>query len=77
MERLWAYLRPLSAITKEMTQSHRVDLLSDALRHYKCRKMRQLGRLLVQVSVVLLFVVFILLSVVLIDNLEGFLNRFR
>jgi hypothetical protein len=46
MERLWAYLRPLSAITKEMTQSHRVDLLSDALRHYKCRKMRQLGELL-------------------------------
>ena len=46
MERLWAYLRPLSAITKEMTQSHRVDLLSDALRYYKCRKMRQLGELL-------------------------------
>jgi hypothetical protein len=45
MERLWAYLRPFSAITKEMTQSHRVDLLSDALRHYKCRKMCQLGRL--------------------------------
>ncbi|XP_072023299.1 uncharacterized protein [Amphiura filiformis] len=38
MERLWSYLRPFCHITKEMTPSHRVDLLSDALLHYGRKK---------------------------------------
>lgn len=43
MERLWAYLRRFSAITKEMTPSHRVDVLTDALDHFRERKISQLG----------------------------------
>ncbi|KAJ8345844.1 hypothetical protein SKAU_G00300370 [Synaphobranchus kaupii] len=33
-ERLWSYLRKFGKITKEMTPSHRNDLLMDALLHY-------------------------------------------
>jgi len=42
-ERLWSYLRPLSAITKEMTPSHRIDLLNEALLHYATRKTAGFG----------------------------------
>jgi Kyakuja-Dileera-Zisupton transposase len=45
MERLWSYLRPFSPITKEMTESHRVDLLTDALLHYADRKKMNMGML--------------------------------
>ncbi|PIK38037.1 hypothetical protein BSL78_25128 [Apostichopus japonicus] len=38
MERLWSYLRKFAHITKEMTPSHRIDLLSDALRHFAMGK---------------------------------------
>ena len=34
LERLWSYLRRFSKMTKEMTPSHRIDVLSDALLHY-------------------------------------------
>ncbi|XP_046843139.1 uncharacterized protein LOC124437176 [Xenia sp. Carnegie-2017] len=37
IERLWAYLRGFSAITKEMSASRRVDLLTDALLHLSRR----------------------------------------
>ncbi|KAK6304131.1 hypothetical protein J4Q44_G00247170 [Coregonus suidteri] len=33
MERLWSYLRKCGKITKEMTPSHRVDTLTDALNY--------------------------------------------
>ncbi|XP_071815309.1 uncharacterized protein [Apostichopus japonicus] len=38
MEKLWSYLRKFAHITKEMTPSHRIDLLSDALRHFAMGK---------------------------------------
>ncbi|XP_019643793.1 PREDICTED: uncharacterized protein LOC109484877 [Branchiostoma belcheri] len=38
MERLWSYLRPFFRVTKEMTPSHRLDLLTDATLHYARRK---------------------------------------
>ncbi|XP_065069487.1 uncharacterized protein LOC135694600 [Rhopilema esculentum] len=38
MERLWSYLRQFTAITKEMTPSHRIDLLSDALIYFAQKK---------------------------------------
>ncbi|XP_049331675.1 uncharacterized protein LOC111195712 isoform X3 [Astyanax mexicanus] len=38
MERLWSFLRRFARITKEMTPSHRMDLLTDALLHYGWRK---------------------------------------
>ena len=34
MERLWSYLRLFRKMTKEMTASHREDILSDALYFY-------------------------------------------
>ena len=34
MERLWAFLIKMAFVTKEMTPSHRDDLLTDALLHY-------------------------------------------
>ncbi|CAB1338445.1 unnamed protein product [Coregonus sp. 'balchen'] len=37
MERLWSYLRTFGKITKEMTPSHRVDTLTDALLYYAAR----------------------------------------
>ena len=43
-ERLWSYLRSLSAITKEMTPSHRTDVLTDALLHYRMKKLAGLGK---------------------------------
>ena len=46
MERLWSYLRPFSPITKEMTPSHRTDLLTDALLHHAERKKMNMGNLL-------------------------------
>ncbi|XP_071843471.1 uncharacterized protein [Apostichopus japonicus] len=42
MERLWSFLRKFSHITKEMTQSHRIDLLSNALLHYSACKLANL-----------------------------------
>lgn len=42
-ERLWSYLRPLSTVTKEMTQTHRKELLNDALNHFCRRKIAGLG----------------------------------
>ena len=37
VERLWAYLRPFTYMTKEMVASRRVDILTDALYHYSSR----------------------------------------
>ena len=34
VERLWAYLRRFASMTKEMRPSHRIDVLSDAIKHY-------------------------------------------
>ncbi|XP_019617792.1 PREDICTED: uncharacterized protein LOC109465093 isoform X2 [Branchiostoma belcheri] len=38
MERLWSYLRPFFRSTKEMTRSHRLDMLTDGILHYARRK---------------------------------------
>ena len=34
VEWLWAYLRRFASMTKEMRPSHRIDVLSDAIKHY-------------------------------------------
>jgi hypothetical protein len=44
-ERLWSFLRPLSAITKEMIPVHRLEVLNDALLHFSRRKTALLGKL--------------------------------
>ncbi|XP_046864151.1 uncharacterized protein LOC124458102 isoform X3 [Xenia sp. Carnegie-2017] len=46
LERLWAYIRKFSRMTKEMRPSHRVDVLSDALLHYGKKTKINLGNLL-------------------------------
>ncbi|XP_064622784.1 uncharacterized protein LOC135484988 [Lineus longissimus] len=46
LERLWSYLRSFSKITKEMTPSHRIDTLTDALIHYANRKQLKIGTFL-------------------------------
>ncbi|XP_064633909.1 uncharacterized protein LOC135491738 [Lineus longissimus] len=46
LERLWSYLRNFSKITKEMTPTHRIDTLTDALRHYARRNLFKLGSFL-------------------------------
>ncbi|KAK9960457.1 hypothetical protein ABG768_008312 [Culter alburnus] len=43
MERLWSFLQRFARVTKEMTPSHRLDLLTDALLHYGRRKSTDLG----------------------------------
>ena len=43
MERLWSYLRHFAPMTKEMTASHRIDLLTDACLYYAARKIDGLG----------------------------------
>jgi len=43
VERLWAYLRSFTSMTKEMRPSHRVDVLSDALRHYRQKTTEKIG----------------------------------
>ncbi|KAJ8332550.1 hypothetical protein SKAU_G00423390 [Synaphobranchus kaupii] len=47
-ERLWSYLRKFGKITKEMTPSHRSDLLTDALLHYSKKVERKQITLLPQ-----------------------------
>ena len=44
MERLWSFLRRFARVTKEMTRSHRLDLLTDGLLHYQRRKTADLGQ---------------------------------
>lgn len=44
LERLWSYLRRFGKVTKEMTPSHRVDLLTDALLHYSSRIRKSQGK---------------------------------
>eukprot|EP00795_Rhopilema_esculentum_P002632 gene2632-828_t len=48
VERLWSYLRQFTAITKEMTPSHRIDLLTDGLIHFAQRKNASLEYSLVE-----------------------------
>ena len=43
VERLWAYLRNFSAMTKEMRPSHRIDILTDALLHYRQKTSEKIG----------------------------------
>ena len=43
VERLWAYLRNFASMTKEIRPSHRVDVLSDALWHYRRKTMEKIG----------------------------------
>ena len=43
-ERLWANLRNFVCMTKEMCPSHRIDVLSDALRHYRNKTQEKFGR---------------------------------
>nr|XP_054764646.1 uncharacterized protein LOC129271292 [Lytechinus pictus] len=42
MERIWAFLRKFSHITKEMTPSHRIDLLTDALYYFTKKKLDEM-----------------------------------
>ena len=35
LEQLWSYLRKFSGMTKQMTASHRIDVLEAALDHYR------------------------------------------
>ncbi|KAI8483696.1 hypothetical protein Bbelb_386340 [Branchiostoma belcheri] len=48
MERIWSHLRPFYRITKEMTPSHRIDLLTDAALHYARRKATDIEAALLQ-----------------------------
>ncbi|XP_035699509.1 uncharacterized protein LOC118432096 isoform X2 [Branchiostoma floridae] len=48
VERLWSFLRRFSSITKEMTPSHRTDLLTDALLHYARRKVSDMPMSIMQ-----------------------------
>ena len=43
IERLWAYLRKFSTITKEMTPVHRDSLLNEALSFHRSKKLESLG----------------------------------
>ena len=43
VERLWAKLRNYASMTKEMRPSHRVDILNDALRHYRRKATEKIG----------------------------------
>ena len=44
VERLWSYMRPFPKITKEMTLSHRQDLLADAFAHFSRGKSHNIGK---------------------------------
>ncbi|XP_078660188.1 uncharacterized protein LOC144904912 [Branchiostoma floridae x Branchiostoma belcheri] len=48
MERIWSHLRQFYRITKEMTPSHRIDLLTDAALHYARRKATDIEAALLQ-----------------------------
>ena len=46
VERLWAYLRRFSRMTKEMRPSHRIDVLTDALLYYSRQSIKRLRKFL-------------------------------
>ncbi|XP_071855398.1 uncharacterized protein [Apostichopus japonicus] len=48
VERLWSYMRNFVTSTREMTPSHRIDALCDALIHYAHKTTRHLGEILLQ-----------------------------
>ena len=43
LERLWSYLRGFAPITKEMTLSHRREMLTMAIHHFAKKKMSSIG----------------------------------
>lgn len=43
IERLWSYLGKFCKMTKEMSSSNRMDVLTDALNHYSCQKIDKIG----------------------------------
>ena len=43
MERLWSHMRRFSRMSKEMRPSHRIDVLTDALRYCAQKAARNLG----------------------------------
>lgn len=43
LERFWAFLRLFAKITKEMTPSHRMDMLAMAVSHFIHKKQRSMG----------------------------------
>ena len=43
MERLWSYLRKFARMTKEMSSSHRTDVLTSALIYYGIKTKEKLG----------------------------------
>ena len=43
LECMWSYLRRFSTMTKEMRPSHRIDILTDALRYYGRKSARNIG----------------------------------
>lgn len=43
LEKLWSYLQKFSPMTKEMRPSHRIDVLSDALKYYSHKAISGLG----------------------------------
>lgn len=53
-ERFWAYLRQFSCISKEMSPSHRIDLLTDATIYYARRKLEIMGQCEYQRSIVVI-----------------------
>lgn len=55
VERLWAYLRSFTSMTKEMRPSHRVDVLSDALRHYRQKTTEKIGTYVLELKHILCF----------------------
>ena len=45
VERLWSYMRRFAPMSKEMRPSHRIDVLSDALKHYARSSYYNIGKL--------------------------------
>ncbi|PIK58286.1 hypothetical protein BSL78_04792 [Apostichopus japonicus] len=50
VQRLWSYMRNFVTSTREMTPSHRIDALCDALIHYAHKTTRHLGEISCKVS---------------------------
>jgi hypothetical protein len=44
VERFWSFVRHYAPMTKEMTPSHRIDLLTDGFIYYASKKKEMLGK---------------------------------
>ena len=62
LEQLWSYLRKFCKMTKEMSPGNRMDVLTDALDHYRYDKIQRMGKCCILECILSLWLTYIIYS---------------